>query len=220
MAFGEIPPELILSVAEILDPFSCLDFALTCKAHWKLCESLIAEHKRLFAENRTIDAGDSAWPAENHILWNKLKEFLANPRIGEHVREISLPGSRAVYLQGDASHSHQLTEPYVQPPQEDLDRYGVVKRELEELYGDGGWTLLWDERISQGSSEPIIVMLGHYTPFFSQGVPVHGRRDERHLYGTPVPHRVSLPRPCSCAQTAFSAPHYCGSCTLGHGNVV
>lgn len=171
MSLDLLPVELVIAVAELLGPFSSFDFALTSKAHWKLCEFIITKHRQLFAENHTIDATDSAYPYTNHILWDKLKEISANETVGEYVREISLPSQRATYLDGDAAHDFQLSDQSARPPLEDLDRYIKIRQRIEKLYG---WEATapeytffgtdWDEWILRGSSEPIIVMLTHYTP--------------------------------------------------------
>ncbi|KAJ4348376.1 uncharacterized protein N0V89_009750 [Didymosphaeria variabile] len=167
MPLNSLPPELTVTIFELLDPFSCFDFALTCKAHWNLSNILLQKHQRLFAENRVIDARDSAYPYQNHVLWDKLKEILDNPVVGEYVREISLPSSRATYLDGNASHDFQLTAQSARLPQEDFGRYAVAGHQIEELYESANIGLTpngstWDEWVSKGSSEPIVVMLVHH----------------------------------------------------------
>ncbi|KAK7192911.1 hypothetical protein DPSP01_005120 [Paraphaeosphaeria sporulosa] len=170
MAFSCLPPELTLSIAERLGPFSSFDFALTCKPLWDLCNTLIQKHKRLFAEHRVINAQDSSWPRTNHILWDKLKEIVNDPNIGEYVRELNLPSSRAIYLDGDACHDFQLTEESAKVPQEDIDRFADAGNRIHDLlqsvdlgYGVPG-PREWDEWLLHGSSEPIIVMLVQHMP--------------------------------------------------------
>ncbi|KAJ4290991.1 hypothetical protein N0V90_010187 [Kalmusia sp. IMI 367209] len=170
MPFTSLPPELTIAVAEFLDPFSSLNYALTCKGHWKLCNPIIKKHERLFAENRTINANDPVWPHQNHLLWDKLKQILDDPNIGHYVREISLPSQRATYLDPNAAHEFQLTAQSPHPPQEDIDRYAVVTQEIEELYGpqlssELGERGALDDWIFKGASEPIIAMLVHKLPY-------------------------------------------------------
>lgn len=171
MAFNSLPPELTIAVAELLDPFSNFDLALTCKAQWNICNTLIQTHKRLFAENRVIDAKDSSYPCQNHILWDKLKEILNDPKVGEYVRELNLPNSRAIYLDGSAAHDFQLTSESAKLPQEDIDRFSGAGDQFQDLYQsvDLGHVVPgpseWDEYVLNGSSEPIIVMLVQYMPY-------------------------------------------------------
>lgn len=165
-----LPPELTISILELLDPFASFNFALTCKAHWNLCNPIIKKHERLFAENRVLDARDSRYPYENHVLWDKLKEILSNPVVGEYVREINLPSSRAIYLDGNAAHDFQLTPQSARLNQEDIKRYVVFAEELDDLYRSSDLDLDlmfadFDNYLSKGSSEPIIVMLVHCLPY-------------------------------------------------------
>jgi hypothetical protein len=171
MPLSSFPPELTLTIAEFLDPFSSFNLALTCKAHWNLCNTVIQKHKRLFAENRVIDARDPSWPYQNHMLWDKLREILNDPVVGEYVREISLPSSRATYLDGNASHDFQLTLQSERLSQEDFDLFSGAGDHIEELYQSldlasaGSDRIEWDECVSHGSSEPILVMLVQHMPY-------------------------------------------------------
>jgi hypothetical protein len=171
MPLSSFPPELTLTIAGFLDPSSSFNLALTCKAHWNLCNTIIQKHKRLFAENRVIDAKDPSWPYQNHILWDKLREILNDPIVGEYVREISLPSSRAIYLDGDASHEFQLTAQSARLSHEDFDHFGGAGDKIEELYqsldlaSDLPDGIEWDDWVSKGSSEPILVMLVHHMPY-------------------------------------------------------
>ena len=165
MSLNSLPPELIINIVENLDPFSSFDVARTNTSWWELCKPIL-KHKRLMAENRTIDAHDSAYPRKNFILWEKLREILDNPTIGEYVRSISLPSSRATYLQADAAHDFELSAEAPQPSKDDLDRYAVVTERMVDLYGPGfSNDLSWDGWILKGSSEPIITMLVHCMPY-------------------------------------------------------
>lgn len=165
MPLNSLPAEFVITVADLLDPFSLFDFALTCKSQWILCNAITAKHKRLFAENRTIDATDRAWPYENHILWDKLKEISEHPSVGEYVRDMSLPSRRAVYLQGDVSHEFQLTAESARALQEDIDLFIPIARQMEDLYGPEFNRDSWEDQVLKGSSEPIIVMLVHCMPY-------------------------------------------------------
>ncbi|KAF2444410.1 hypothetical protein P171DRAFT_521748 [Karstenula rhodostoma CBS 690.94] len=171
MALRSLPPELTITIAELLGPFSSFDLALTCKAHWNLCNTIVQKHKRLFAENRVIDARDASYPYQNHILWDKLKEILNDPNVGEYVREMNLPSSRAIYLDGDAAHDFQLTAQSAKLLQEDVDRFAGAGEQVQDLYRsvDLGHVVPgpseWDEYVLNGSSEPIIVMLVQHMPY-------------------------------------------------------
>lgn len=172
MPIDSLPAEITFAIGAFLDPSSSFSFALTDKRNWSLCYPIITRHKRLFAENRTIDARDSEYPYKNHILWNKLREVLDDNIIGEYVRDISLPSQRPTYLDGDVGHDFQLGTQPTRPPREDLDRYATAKQEMEAMWDhepstlDGTFLdLAWDDWIMKGSSEPIIVMLIHYMPY-------------------------------------------------------
>lgn len=167
MVLNSLSPELIHAIAERSGPFSSFDLAITCKAHWELCKTLIQKHKQRFAENRVIDAHDSTWPRTNLILWDKLKEILDDPDVGEYVRDLSLPSSRAIYLDGNAANDHQLTDQSPKLPQEDIDRFAEAGNQLRNLLrGSAVGEFVprdneWNEHLFEGSSEPIILMLIH-----------------------------------------------------------
>jgi hypothetical protein len=84
-----LPAELTINIAELLDPDSTLNLALTCKHHQALCKPVLAEHGRLFSEWQLIDTTDA-----KTLLWQILIEILDNPRRGWYVRELNLPSDR------------------------------------------------------------------------------------------------------------------------------
>lgn len=114
MSFHDLPAELKFNIIGHLDPESSLHFALTSKDHSKLCQNLLQEHARLFAQYSILDT-TNAGP----ILWEFLKEVLHDPRKGWYVRELNLSSNR---------------EWQVCMPEEVVDLYKAAAEELVPLY--------------------------------------------------------------------------------------
>jgi len=169
MAIVSLPPELIVAIAELLDPFTCFDFAVTCKHNWTLCRSILVWQKKLFIENRIVDAQYAHFDELQPILWEKLKETLDDPTIGICIRDISLPSNRSTYLDTQAAHDFQLNDQSPSPPDADVEKYLATIKVIEQRYGPEAalqcGTSRWHEWIMKGASEPIINILVHHTPF-------------------------------------------------------
>jgi hypothetical protein len=94
-----LPPELKLSIADFLDPISTLNYALTCKEHWKLCHSLLETHTRRFAEAPVLASYDTQGvptpcadgsSRTNCGIWQTLGNVLRDPKEGWYITEIDL----------------------------------------------------------------------------------------------------------------------------------
>jgi hypothetical protein len=68
-----LPPELKLSIVDHLDPFSTVNFGLTCRHHWELYRPVIEKHARSFAEAPVVDAVD---------VWKLLRDILQDDSRG------------------------------------------------------------------------------------------------------------------------------------------
>jgi hypothetical protein len=110
-----IPPELKLCIADHLDPSSSINFALTCKEHWRLCEPILKAHARGFAEAPVLNSHYTGTD-----LWQALKDVLRDPRKGWYITEISLMSSWS-------SHRHAAFE-------EDVDEFQKAATTLMDLY--------------------------------------------------------------------------------------
>jgi hypothetical protein len=94
-----LPPELKLSIADFLDPVSSLNYALTCKEHWKLCHTLLKTHTKRFAEAPVLASYDTQGlptPCADGSsrtccgIWQTLENVLRDPREGWYITEIDL----------------------------------------------------------------------------------------------------------------------------------
>jgi hypothetical protein len=94
-----LPPELKLSIADFLDPISSLNYALTCKEHWKLCHTLLETHTRRFAEAPVLASYDTRGvptPCADGSsrtscgIWQTLENVLRDPKEGWYITEIDL----------------------------------------------------------------------------------------------------------------------------------
>jgi hypothetical protein len=94
-----LPPELKLSIADFLDPISSLDYALTCKDHWKLCHTLLEMHTKRFAEAPVLASYDTQGvptPCADGSsrarcgIWQTLGNILRDPKEGWYITEIDL----------------------------------------------------------------------------------------------------------------------------------
>jgi hypothetical protein len=94
-----LPPELKLCIADILDPISSLNYALTCKEHWKLCHTLLETHTKRFAEAPVLASYDTQGvptpcaDGSSRIpcgIWQTLGNVLRDPKEGWYITEIDL----------------------------------------------------------------------------------------------------------------------------------
>lgn len=161
-----LPPELKLNIIERLDPESSLQFALTNSHYAKLCQDVLREHTRRFAETPSIEATDGG-----KSLWTSLREILQDPRKAWYVTELNLTSQR----QDDISELGS---------DENIALFKAAAKELLPLYphdptffttehgGDtgsfGGNTgSLWDgfdDLIEAGVEEIAVILLIHYLP--------------------------------------------------------
>jgi hypothetical protein len=89
MSLSLLPAELKLDIFDYLDPGSVLPFALSSRAHFKLCEDRLQQHAKLSAKYSVIQPND-----EGHLIWEITKEILQDPRKGWYVRELNLVTNR------------------------------------------------------------------------------------------------------------------------------
>ena len=94
-----LTPELKLCITDHLDPVSTLNFALTCKEHWKLNQNLLQHPTRRFAEAPLLASYEVLGPPNRHIdgpprtrigIWQTLEDVLRDPRKGWYITEIDL----------------------------------------------------------------------------------------------------------------------------------
>jgi hypothetical protein len=89
MSLSLLPAELKLNIFDYLDPDSAIAFALSCRAHFKLCEDGLQQHAKLSAKYSIIRPNN-----EGHLIWEIAKEILHDPRKGWYVRELNLVNNR------------------------------------------------------------------------------------------------------------------------------
>jgi hypothetical protein len=89
MSLPLLPAELKLNIFHHLDPGSALPFALSSRAHFRLCEDKLQQHAKLSAKYSIIRPND-----EGHLIWEITKEILQDPRKGWYVRELNLVTNR------------------------------------------------------------------------------------------------------------------------------
>ncbi|PVI01017.1 hypothetical protein DM02DRAFT_671586 [Periconia macrospinosa] len=89
MDFMGFPPELRLSIAEVMDPRDCYHLARTCRNNHGLLRSLLATHESLHRRYSTLDANNAG-----RLIWEVTKDAIENPKIARHIKDISLPGTR------------------------------------------------------------------------------------------------------------------------------
>ncbi|KAH7131781.1 hypothetical protein B0J11DRAFT_520108 [Dendryphion nanum] len=79
-----LPPELTLTIAELLDPYSCFYFAFTCRTHWQVCLSVVNSHKDRFdaEEGMVLDMPD---------YWAPIRKLLLDPSQGWYTHNLILP---------------------------------------------------------------------------------------------------------------------------------
>ncbi|KAJ4376498.1 hypothetical protein N0V83_001782 [Neocucurbitaria cava] len=175
MSLNELPPELKLAIAEILDPQSCLHLTLTCRDLYNLCQTMLEEHERLFSELRIIRSDQT----NRHVLWTTLRAVLKDPRKGWYVRELDLPASRGYHWDRDnlGQHGNQPPNPLGDLPEKDQELFQQAARALERLYcvadedfPDDGVDIMElirtiELRIGAGYDDGIIAVLIHHLPF-------------------------------------------------------
>lgn len=152
-----LPPEIKLSIADHLDPFSTINFSLTSKDHWETCRSGIERHARLFTEAPVVDAID---------VWKLLRDILQDDSKAQYITELSLPAN------------WEMQQPST--PVEDVDLLQDAARALLDIYPQ--LNVLVDrspqinypdeatlmerivEGVAAGSPPSIVVVLIHHLP--------------------------------------------------------
>jgi hypothetical protein len=179
MALLTLPPELRLNIVDCLDPDSTLSFALTCKDHAALAKFALREHGRLLAKWNIIDTTDG-----RTLLWETLKDVIANPRLGWYTRELNLPSSRQYNWNADESLSSRHPKNGVGPSEQDKSLFIEAARKLRHLYPELEPTSMQrryyhaihtlphphdtiasiENRIHAGFEDAIVAILLHYLP--------------------------------------------------------
>ena len=184
MALITLPPELKLNIADSLDPDSTLNFALTCRDHATLLKSLLRQHARLLAKWKVIDTTDA-----RTLLWETLRDVIANPRLGWYIRELNLPESRQYNWNANESLRNSHPKHGVVPSEEDKALFSEAARGLQDLYPGFGVDELnlqrryshaynfsprpydtmgsIEDRIHAGFEDAIIAILLHYLPYLT-----------------------------------------------------
>jgi len=172
MALASLPPELTLDIADLLDPESSLNFALTCKQHACLLRSMLREHGQMFSKWRLVDTQNNPT-----VLWKTLKEILMDPQRGWYVRELSLP-----YI-GEFATESRMGD-VAGPSDDDMLKFIDAGQKLRKLYSGSGPEPVRrnsnhmssvpesedlasdiENRLRLGSEDAIVVILLHYLPF-------------------------------------------------------
>ncbi|KAI4913194.1 uncharacterized protein J4E92_009817 [Alternaria infectoria] len=184
MALITLPPELKLNIADSLDPDSTLNFALTCRDHATLLKSLLKQHARLLAKWKVIDTTDA-----RTLLWETLRDVIANPRLGWYIRELNLPESRQYNWNANESLRNSHPKHGVVPSEKDKALFIEAARGLQDLYPGFGVdesNLLRryshafnfsprpydtigsiEDRIHAGFEDAIIAILLHHLPYLT-----------------------------------------------------
>ena len=152
-----LPTELQLSVCELLDPFSCFDYATSCKTIWALSEPLVKEHKRHFQDYKSLES-----PNEEYSIWKKTEELLSDSRIGDYVRDLSFRGSRCYWDQRVWS-QYQIKPDMARPPQALCERLLVAMTGIQDIYARDPSSAV-EDAIRDGSEEPLVAILAHSAP--------------------------------------------------------
>lgn len=161
MSLHALPPELKLTIAENLDPQSCLHLALTCRDLYNLCQTMLEEHERLFSELRVIRSDQT----NRHVLWTTLREVLKDPRKGWYVRDLDLPASRWYHWDGANLGQHGNQEEDQEIFQQAARALRRVYRDADEDFPDDGVIRTIELRIGAGYDDGIIAVLIHHLPF-------------------------------------------------------
>lgn len=76
----DLPSELKLNIADYLDPQSSINFGITCREHWRLCQPLYKKHTKAFLEAPIVTA---------HNALDLLRGTLQDSSQGWYIRELS-----------------------------------------------------------------------------------------------------------------------------------
>lgn len=142
-----LPPEIKLDVADYLDPLSSINFGITCKEHWKLCQPIFKKHTKAFAETPIVTAYNAL---------DLLRDTLQDPSKGWYIREISF--------------RDRWDDPFT-TPMEDAEQLQNAARQLLSLFPHLSTNLEDDCLITQiqdglatGRPESAVAVLLHYLP--------------------------------------------------------
>jgi hypothetical protein len=124
-----LPPELKLSIADYLDPISSLNFALTCKEYWKLCQALLESHTKRFAEAPLLASYEIEGAARPLMdgpprprigIWQTLKDVLRDPKKGWYITEIDL---RSCWVHDNSKAPEEVPEEFLDAAMKLMDLY-------------------------------------------------------------------------------------------------
>jgi len=76
----DLPSELKLNIADYLDPQSSINFGVTCKEHWRLCQPFYKRHTKAFLEASIVTAYNAL---------DLLRATIQDRSQGWYIREIS-----------------------------------------------------------------------------------------------------------------------------------
>ncbi|KAF2110464.1 hypothetical protein BDV96DRAFT_202321 [Lophiotrema nucula] len=128
---SRLPAELRLAVLEQLEPEDCFNFAITSKESWRISESLVRKHGKLFEELRVVETVRG-----ERTVWNLLDRILDDPSTAKYVREIQLDVDRALCYDLGVQDPILLTRESARLPSETAARYDKA---CEEFCYDWFW---------------------------------------------------------------------------------
>lgn len=141
-----LPSELKINVAEFLDPQSSINFGITCKEHWQLCQAIFKKHTQAFAEAPIVTAYNAL---------DLLRATIQDPSQGWYIREISFKE------RWDLSTT----------PVEDADQLRQAARPLKSLYPHSSTNAGMEDLITQidhglatGRPDSVVGVLLHHLP--------------------------------------------------------
>jgi hypothetical protein len=157
MSLPLLPAELKLEIFDHLDPGSALPFALSCRAHFKLCEDRLQQHAKLSEKYSIIRPND-----KGHLIWEITKEILQDPHKGWYVRELDLGTNRPDEYQNMPEEDRILFKAAVErimPLYSYAPGFFAKERSDERELSDA-----MDDDLSRGFEASILVLLVHHSP--------------------------------------------------------
>ncbi|KAF2015355.1 hypothetical protein BU24DRAFT_461608 [Aaosphaeria arxii CBS 175.79] len=151
-----LPTELIIIIAEYLEPTFCLNFALASSESWRVCKYLLQNHTLRFKKCGDLDITTVS-------LRQKLRELISDPRKGWYYQRLVIP---------------KLSTFWDEPHDEDCSLFHAEFDRIEIMYSrvraQRTWLKLQNEGIRAHPEDrsdqnpfvdPMITVLVHYLPY-------------------------------------------------------